>query len=41
MQKDEQGAVLTLPQPGGEESGDVHLVPVSTERMPLAVRRQK
>ncbi|MCC8955837.1 hypothetical protein H8B02_21105 [Bradyrhizobium sp. Pear77] len=41
MQKDEQGAVLTLPQPGGEESSDAHLVPVSTERMPLAARRQK
>jgi hypothetical protein len=40
MQKDEQEAVLTLPQPGGEESGDVHLVPVSTERKPLAARRQ-
>ncbi|WP_229198503.1 hypothetical protein [Bradyrhizobium acaciae] len=41
MQKDEQGAVLTLPQPGSEESSDAHLVPVSTERMPLAARRQK
>jgi len=40
MQKDEQEAVLTLPQPGGEESGDVRLVPVSTERKPLAARRQ-
>ncbi|MGF6305912.1 hypothetical protein ABIB82_000668 [Bradyrhizobium sp. i1.8.4] len=40
MQKDEQAAVLTLPQPGGEESGDARLVPVSTERKPLAARRQ-
>jgi len=40
MQKDDQGAVLTLPQPGGDESGDVRLVPVSTERKPLAARRQ-
>lgn len=40
MQKDEQAAVLTLPQPGSEESGDARLVPVSTERKPLAARRQ-
>ncbi|WLA82079.1 hypothetical protein [Bradyrhizobium elkanii] len=40
MQKDDQGAVLTLPQPGADESGDVRLVPVSTERKPLAARRQ-
>jgi hypothetical protein len=30
MQKDQQAAVLTLPQPGGGQSdGEVHLVPVS------------
>jgi hypothetical protein len=30
MEKDKQAAVLTLPQPGGEQSsGEVHLVPVS------------
>ncbi|GKQ53482.1 hypothetical protein [Bradyrhizobium sp. Ce-3] len=40
MQKDEQAAVLTLPQPGSEESGDARLVPISTERKPLAARRQ-
>ncbi|MBA1914746.1 hypothetical protein HLX87_26730, partial [Escherichia coli] len=40
MQKDEQGAVLALPQPGGEANGDVQFVPVSTERRPLAARRQ-
>ncbi|MET4279395.1 MULTISPECIES: hypothetical protein [unclassified Bradyrhizobium] len=39
MQKDEQEVVLTLPQPGGEGSGDVRLVPVSTERRPVAARR--
>jgi general secretion pathway protein N len=39
MEKDEQGAVLTLPPPGGEGSGEVHLVPVSTIRTPLVMRR--
>jgi hypothetical protein len=29
MRKDQQGAVLTLPQPGGQSNGEVHLVPVS------------
>jgi general secretion pathway protein N len=29
MEKDQQGAVLTLPQPGGGASGEVRLVPVS------------
>ncbi|MGY3583543.1 hypothetical protein ACVIGB_007393 [Bradyrhizobium sp. USDA 4341] len=41
MQKDEHDAVLTLPQPGTEESGDVRLVPVSTDRRPLAARIQR
>ncbi|MGX9431381.1 MULTISPECIES: hypothetical protein [Bradyrhizobium] len=39
MEKDEQGAVLTLPPPGGEGGGEVHLVPVSTIRTPLVRRR--
>ncbi len=29
MEKDQQAAVLTLPQPGGQSSGEVRLVPVS------------
>ncbi|MGY3486993.1 hypothetical protein ACVW1C_004876 [Bradyrhizobium sp. USDA 4011] len=41
MQKDEHDAVLTLPQPGTEQSGDVRLVPVSTDRRPLAARIQR
>ncbi|WP_244522076.1 hypothetical protein [Bradyrhizobium embrapense] len=41
MQKDEHDAVLSLPQPGTEESGDVRLVPVSVDRRPLAARIQK
>ena len=40
MEKDEHGAVLTLPQPGSDEGGEARLVPVSTERKPLPARRQ-
>jgi general secretion pathway protein N len=29
MEKDQQAAVLSLPQPGGQSSGDIRLVPVS------------
>jgi hypothetical protein len=29
MQKDQQAAVLTLPQPGGQSDGEVRLVPIS------------
>ncbi|MGY3621032.1 hypothetical protein [Bradyrhizobium sp. USDA 10063] len=39
MEKDEQGAVLTLPLPGSEGGGEVHIVPVSTIRTPLVTRR--
>jgi general secretion pathway protein N len=39
MEKDDQGAVLALPAPGGEGGGEVHLVPVSTIKTPLATRR--
>jgi general secretion pathway protein N len=39
MEKDEQGAVLTLPPPGGEGGGEVQLVPVSTIRTPRVTRR--
>jgi hypothetical protein len=38
MQKDEQGALLTLPPPGSDSGGEVSLVPVSTMRTPLAER---
>jgi hypothetical protein len=38
MEKDEQRAVLTVPSPGSESSGEVRLVPVSTAQMPLATR---
>jgi general secretion pathway protein N len=38
MEKDHQGAVLTLPEPGGQ-SGEVRLLPVNAVKMPLATRR--
>ncbi|WP_249143575.1 hypothetical protein [Bradyrhizobium liaoningense] len=41
MEKDEQGALLTLPRPGSEDSGDIRLIPISTEKKPLAARREK
>jgi len=34
MEKDQQTAVLTLPLPGGESSGEVQLIPVSTNDSP-------
>jgi general secretion pathway protein N len=39
MEKDQQAAVLTLPQPGDQSSGEVRLVPVSAVKMPVATRR--
>ena len=41
MVKDEQGALLTLPRPGSEDSGDIRLIPISAEKKPLAARREK
>lgn len=41
MEKDEQGALLTLPRPGSEDSGDIRLIPISAEKKPLAARREK
>ncbi|MBR0730577.1 hypothetical protein JQ595_17690 [Bradyrhizobium japonicum] len=38
MEKDEQGALLTLPRPGSEDSGDIRLIPMSAEKKPLAAR---
>jgi general secretion pathway protein N len=40
MEKDQQAAVLTLPQPGaGQPGGGVRLLPASAVKMPLATRR--
>jgi hypothetical protein len=39
MEKDERAAVLTLPQPGGQSSGEVRLLPVSAIERPVAAQR--
>jgi hypothetical protein len=39
MEKDQQAAVLTLPQPGGQSGGEVRLIPVSAIKTPVATRR--
>jgi hypothetical protein len=39
IEKDQQGAVLTLPEPGGPESGEVRLVPMTASRLPRATQR--
>jgi hypothetical protein len=40
MEKDQQAAVLSLPQPGAAQpSGEVHLLPASAVKIPLAARR--
>jgi hypothetical protein len=38
MVKDEQGAVLTLPPPGGEGSSEIRLIPVNAVQAPLVAR---
>ena len=38
MEKDEQRALLTLPPPGSETSGDVRLLPVNAASRPFLVR---
>jgi hypothetical protein len=39
MEKDQQAAVLALPQPGGQSGGEVRLIPVSAIKTPVATRR--
>jgi general secretion pathway protein N len=40
LEKDQQAAVLTLPQPGvGQPGGEVRLLPASAVKIPLATRR--
>jgi hypothetical protein len=39
MEKDEQAAVLTLPEPGTESGGEVRLIPVSAVKTPVAAGR--
>jgi len=39
IEKDRQGAVLTLPEPGGPSSGEVRLIPMTASKLPLATQR--
>jgi hypothetical protein len=39
MEKDGQGAVLMLPEPGSEGTGEVRLVPASAIKTPMATQR--
>ena len=41
MEKDQQTAVLTLPLPGGESSGEVQLIPVSINEQPPRSARNR
>jgi general secretion pathway protein N len=38
MEKDQQAAVLTLPEPG-RQSGEVRLMPVNAVKIPVATQR--
>jgi len=38
IEKDQQAAVLTLPEPGGQ-SGEVRLMPVNAVKIPVATQR--
>jgi general secretion pathway protein N len=39
IEKDQQGAVLTLPEPGGPSSGEVRLIPMTASKMPATRER--
>jgi hypothetical protein len=39
IEKDQQGAVLTLPEPGGSSGGEVRLIPMTASKMPEARQR--
>jgi general secretion pathway protein N len=39
IEKDQQGAVLTLPEPGGPLSGEVRLIPMTASKMPATRER--
>jgi general secretion pathway protein N len=39
IEKDQQGAVLTLPEPGGPSGGEIRLIPVTASKMPMATQR--
>lgn len=39
IEKDQQGAVLTLPEPGGPSSGEVRLIPMTASKLPVTRER--
>jgi len=39
IEKDQQGAVLSLPEPGGPSGGEVRLIPMTASKLPLATQR--
>jgi general secretion pathway protein N len=39
IEKDQQAAVLALPEPGGSSGGDVRMIPVTANKMPVARER--
>jgi hypothetical protein len=39
IEKDQQGAVLTLPEPGEASSGEIRLIPMAASKMPEARQR--
>jgi len=39
IEKDQQGAVLTLPEPGEASSGEIRLIPMTASKMPEARQR--
>jgi hypothetical protein len=39
IEKDQQGVVLTLPEPGGPSSGEVRLIPMTASKIPDARER--
>jgi hypothetical protein len=39
IEKDQQGVVLALPEPGGPSSGEVRLIPMTASKMPITRER--
>jgi hypothetical protein len=39
IEKDQQGAVLTLPEPGGPSGGEIRMIPMTASKMPMATQR--
>ena len=39
VEKDQQGAVLSLPEPGGPSGGEVRMIPMTASKMPMATQR--